>query len=264
MARPERHEETQRGNPHRLTIDQHTFPAASIERFCGPDRRVLVHDLLRNRVRRAGPKDDIFCAKRAWDHGSETGFMRQIEDAFQNLANGVVDRQVSTIGEADKRVVNEFFALWYMRSRHRTLATQEIQARGITGGGLSRNQEELLEKRRMMFARSGGRFLARQLNGMLLRTWTYRYAQNALAVTRWGIIEAQEGEFVVPDVPWHTVIPITPKRCLASPAPNGMITRQNLVEINRNAVAGSQAYFFARDFRACPVWRAPRAQAQES
>jgi hypothetical protein len=126
-------------------IDQHAFPAASIERFCGPDRRVHVHDLMRNRVRRAGPRDDIFCAKRAWDHGSETGFMRRIEDAFQDLANRVVDQQGSTIGDADKRIVNEFFALWYMRSRYRTLATQEIQARGVTGEGLSRDQEELLE-----------------------------------------------------------------------------------------------------------------------
>jgi len=80
-------------------------------------------------------------------------------------------------------------------------------------------------------------------------------------VTQWAIIETQEGEFIVPDVPWHTVIPITPTRCLASPAPNEMITRQNLVEINRNAIAGSRAYFFAHDFRACPVWRAVRAES---
>jgi hypothetical protein len=255
MARPERHERTQRGNPHRLTIAQHVFPAASIERFCGPDGRVYVHDLLRNKVRRAGPRDDIFCAKRAWDHGSETGFMRRIEDAFQDLADRVVDRQVSTIGEADKRIVNEFFALWYMRSRGRTLAAQEYQAKGVTGGGLSKNQEEILERRGVMFARAGGKFPSRYLNGHELSVRTYRYAQNELAVTRWGIIEAQAGEFLVPDVPLHTVIPLTPTRCLASPAPDGMITRQNLTEINRNSLGASRVYFFARDFAACPVWR---------
>ncbi len=95
MARSDRHERTRPGNPHRLTIDQHTLPAASIVRFCGPDGRVVVHDLLRNKVRRAGPRDDIFCAKRAWDHGSEIGFMWRIEAAFQDLANRIVDRQVS-------------------------------------------------------------------------------------------------------------------------------------------------------------------------
>jgi len=84
------------------------------------------------------------------------------------------------------------------------------------------------------------------------------YAHNELAVTRWGVIEAQEGEFLVPDVPLHTVIPFMPTRCLASPAPDGMITRQNLAEINRNSLAASRAYFFARDFAACPVWRSLR------
>ncbi|HVC50550.1 MAG TPA: hypothetical protein VND87_00865 [Stellaceae bacterium] len=242
-----------------MAIDQHTFPAASIKRFCGPDGCVLVHDLLRNKVRRAGPKDDIFCAKRAWDHGSETGFMWQIEAPFQELANRIVERQVSTIGEADRRVVNEFFALWYMRSRGRTLTTQEHQAQGVTGGGLSKDQEEVLERHGVMFARAGGRFPARFLNGHELRLRTYRYAQNELAITRWGIIEAQEGEFLVPDVPLHTVIPLTPTRCVASPALDGMITRQNLTEINRNSLGASRAYFFARDFTACPVWQSLRA-----
>ena len=204
----------------------------------------------------------MFCARRAWDHGSETGFMKKIENAFQDLVERIIGGETMTIAGDDKLVVDEFFALWYWRSRLRTLATQEIQARGVTGGGgLSRDQEELLEKRRILFARRGGRFLARQLNGVELWMRTYRYAQNELAMTRWGIIEAQEGEFVVPDVPWPTIMPITPTRCLAAPASNRMITRQNLVEINRNAIAGSQAYFFARDFRACPVWRAPGARS---
>jgi hypothetical protein len=107
-----------------------------------------------------------------------------------------------------------------MRSRGRTLAAQEYQAKGITGGGLSKDQEEVLERRGVMFARAGERFPTRFLNGHELRLRTYRYAQNELAVTRWGIIEAQDGEFLVPDVPLHTVIPLTPTRCLASPAPD--------------------------------------------
>jgi hypothetical protein len=148
-----------------------------------------------------------------------------------------------------------FFALWYMRSRGRTFATQEYQAKGVTGGGLSKDQEEILERRGVMFARAGGRFPIRYLNGHELQVRTYRYAQNELTVTHWGIIEAQDGEFLVPDVPLHTVIPLTPTLCLASPAPNGIITRQNLTEINRNSLGASQAYFFARDFTACPVWR---------
>jgi hypothetical protein len=48
---------------------------------------------------------------------------------------------------------------------------------------------------------------------------------------------------------------------LSIPGTQREISRQNLIEMNRNAIAGSQAYFFARDFRACPVWRAPRTKS---
>jgi len=253
MARSGRHEKTQAGNPHGLTIAQHVFPTASIARFAGRDGRVSLCDVLRRRVRRATPKDAVFCARRAWDHGSEAGFMKSIEDAFQALAVKILDGSVSAIGDEEKRIINEFFALWYMRSRNRNLTSQEIQATGVTGGGLSKDQEEILERRGIMFARTGGRFPARQLNGLELRTRTFHYVHNGLSATQWGIIQAQGGEFAVPDVPLHTVVPLTPAVCLASPAPNGTITKQNLADINRNAVAASQAYFFAHDFRRCPM-----------
>ena len=179
--------------------------------------------------------------------------MQRIEGAFQDLAAKIIDGRVSTIGAEEKRIADEFFALWYMRSRHRTLAAQEIQAIGITGGGFSKDQEEILERSGVLFARAGGKFPARQLNGLGLRMRTYHYARNSLSVTRWGIIQAPHGEFVVPDVPLHSIIPLTPTQCLASPAADGMITQQNLAEINRNLIAASQAYFFAQDFRKCPV-----------
>jgi hypothetical protein len=222
------------------------------------DKRVLLYDMLRRRVRRAAPDDVVFRAQRTWDHGSEAGFMKRIENAFQDLAAKIIDGRVSTIGDEDKRIANEFFALWYMRSRHRVLVAQEIRAIGVSGGGLSKDQEEMLEKRGILFAREDGRFPARQLRGLALRVRTYHYAHKDLSVTRWGIIQAQHGEFVVPDVPLHTIIPLTPTQCLASPASDGMISKQNLAEVNRNLIAASQAYFFAHDFRECPGYGDPR------
>ena len=47
------HEKVQGANPHRLTLWQHVFPAASIARFAGPDDRVAVIDLVRRTARRA-------------------------------------------------------------------------------------------------------------------------------------------------------------------------------------------------------------------
>jgi hypothetical protein len=179
--------------------------------------------------------------------------MKLIEGPFQDLAGKIIKGLVATIGDKEKRIVNEFFALWYMRSRHRSLEALEFQANGVTDSNLTKNQEENLEKNGIIFSRQGGRFPARQLNGFTLQMWTYRYANDDLPVTQWGIIQAQNGEFIVPDVPTQTVIPLTPTLCLASPAPNGTIAKQNVADINRAVMEASQNYFFARDFSRCPI-----------
>jgi hypothetical protein len=75
--------------------------------------------------------------------------------------------------------------------------------------------------------------------------------QLAAGVTRWGVISAQSGEFIVPDVPSYTIIPLSPRLALVGSAPDGVIVEQNLAEIN-GATAASQEYFFARDFSKCP------------
>jgi hypothetical protein len=73
--------------------------------------------------------------------------MKRIEDAFQDLAAKIIDGRVSTIGDEEKRIADEFFALWYMRSRHRTLAAQEIQGnwnnwrRSLEGPGRNPRKE---------------------------------------------------------------------------------------------------------------------------
>jgi hypothetical protein len=179
--------------------------------------------------------------------------MKSIEDPFQDLAGKIIKGVVATIGDIEKRIVDEFFALWYMRSRYRSLEAQEWQANGVTGSNLTKDQEENLEKNGMIFSRQGGKFPARQLNGFMLQMRTFRYANDDLPITQWGIIHAQDGEFIVPDVPTPTVIPLTPTLCLASPAPNGTIAKQNVADINRAVMEASENYFFTRDFSGCPL-----------
>src|ERR1700730_11716377 len=148
----------------------------------------------------------------------------------------------------EKAIVKDFCALWYARARHRNLPRQEIQAKGITGGGnLTLDQEEMAERNGYIFMRTGGRWPARQLNGMRIQSLIYRQF-DCLSSAKWGIILAQEGEFLVPDVPERAMVPLTPTLCLMSPSPNGLIPKQGVAEINRLSRAASHAYFFARDF----------------
>jgi hypothetical protein len=240
-------------NPNRLTLKQHVFPAHSIERFADRNGRVSVCDMLRHQVRLAAPDDSLFCARRAWDERAESGFMKRIEDRFQEIARLIIDGQATTVTPEQKRAIERMFALWYMRTRFRDLDAQEIQLAGITGDELTKMQEEHLEKNRYAFVRKGGRMPARQINGLQLQRRIDGYADELAAVTRWGIISAQSGEFIVPDVPSHTILPLSPRLALIGSAPDGIILEQNLAEINRSVRASSQAYFFARDLSNCPI-----------
>jgi len=248
-----KYERQQKGNPRGLAIKQHVFPVASIARFTNSDGRVTLFEGSRIARRTAAPGDLVFCARRAWDHKAESGYMKSIEDAFQVLAGKIIDGTLTAIGETEKPIVNQFFALWQMRARYRNLESQEIHANGMAGSRLTKDEEECLEANGYMFMREGGRMPARQINAMQLYLRIYRYADELSSATQWGIITPQYGEFIVPDVPIPQVIPLTPTLGLVSPSPNGTITTQNLAEINRLVWGGCQEYAFAHDFSKVPI-----------
>jgi hypothetical protein len=247
-----KYEKPQKKNRHLLTVRQHVFPVASIARFANAEGRVSLQDLARSKVRLAKPDDGIFCANRAWDQRAER-YMKRIEDEFQRLASKVIEGALAEIGESEKGVVDHFYALWHLRARRRNLPQQEIGLAGVTGGGgLTRDQEENLEINGYSFMRPDGKFVARQVNGIQLQMLSGRYADELQRQTRWGIIRAQSGEFIVPDVPARLMIPLTPHLCLISGGVTGTILESNVAEINRLVRAASHEYFFARDLLSCP------------
>jgi len=248
-----RAEKTRRGNPNQLALKQHVFPVRNIQRFAGADNRVEVRDLTSGRERRAKPQDRIFCADRAWDQRAEAGYMKEIEDNFQTVADAIISGQ-SAISTPDQRqAVERMFALWYMRGRYRELDAQEVGLHPTTGDSHTKEEEENLEAKGYLFARTGGRMPARQFNGLQLQRRIDAYSSALSAIERWGIVRPLAGEFLVADVPTHTILPLTPELALVGPAPDGMITEENLALLNRAIRADSQRYFFARDFAVCPL-----------
>jgi hypothetical protein len=247
------YEKHQKGNPHGLIIGQHVLPRASIARFTGGDNRVEVYELQRSNSRRFGPKAEIFCAMRAWTNKEDSGFMKDIEDAFQELARNIISGTQSGMGDQDHVTVSRFYSLWKGRADYRHLDAQEIQGKMVTGVARPKDEEEMLEKAGIMFVREGGTVLTRQINGAKLYQRVRRYAQHDLAGIQWGIIRAHEGEFLVPDVPFHAIIPLTPTLCLVANAPSGTLTRQNLADINQAIQANSRDYYFGHDLAACPM-----------
>jgi hypothetical protein len=227
------------------------LPLKSIARFANNKGVASLHDKIRNIDRPAKPNDRIFCARHAWDKRAETGYMKRIENAFQDVAKTIIAGQVSQISNTQNRAVTEFYALWHMRARYKYLDSYETQARGIGGPKRTQQQEDILENEGVLFARKGGKILTRQINGLRLQ-FRIRDADQRLSVAQWGIIRAQEGQFVVPDVPSHTIIPLTPTVGLCTGGQSGEITKDNLSEINHAFRGASHEYFFAQDLTQCP------------
>ena len=74
----------------------------------------------------------MFCAMRAWDTRAEFGYMKQIEDQFQELASRIIDKSVTKIEEADKHKVDQFFSLWKMRAIFRAREVTDVQFNSST------------------------------------------------------------------------------------------------------------------------------------
>ncbi|ESQ87807.1 hypothetical protein ABENE_16780 [Asticcacaulis benevestitus DSM 16100 = ATCC BAA-896] len=179
--------------------------------------------------------------------------MKSIEDQFQALVELITTGAISAVPTEQKEVVDRFYALWYMRARYKDLPDQEVQLNGLSGDELTKEQEEVLEKKHAFFIRKGGKTPARQFNGLVLQRRIGDYTQDLSAITRWGVVRPIAGDFLVPDVPTHTIIPLTPQIALAASVDDGLVTDANLAEINKVTIDGCAEYYFARSFDACPI-----------
>lgn len=245
-------EKPQKGNPHCLTISQHIFPAKSIARFASSDGKVQLQMLRPSLVRQAKPSDSIFCAQRVWDHGSEVGFIKALEDRFQRLATLIIDGHVMSFDQEQTYVISSFFVLWRVRAELRERPTQNTVLQGVLPGrNRSKDEEERLEKAGLAFQR-GITIPAHLVNGLHVRILVSRYLRQMNPTATWGIVRASGGEFVVPDWPAYAFLPINPTLALANPAFNQILQRDTIGLVNAQMRSASQRYFIARDFAECP------------
>jgi hypothetical protein len=247
-----RGERPQSGNPHQITYNQHVFPARSIGRFAGINRTVEVYDRIRSCKRKAASNDVIFCAQRSWDERSEKGYMKEIEADFQNLVSMVTSNAI-TFNSEQIAIINKFFWLWYFRARRRLLERQEIQLNAVSAESRhTKDDEERLEKAGVMFIRPNATLPARFISGTQIHMDINR--QTSTTEARWVVVDASDGEFIVPDQPCHLIIPITPQMCLVDAEAGGTINQKNVGDLNAILFNSSERYFFARKLSACPIY----------
>lgn len=244
-------ERTQEGNPHGLPVRQHVFPRTSIARFADGRGRVWVQHVVPPRVYAASPANPIFCAVRAWDARAEWGYMKQIEDAFQELASRTINGTTLSIEAGDKQIADTFFALWRLRAVFKRADKTDVQFDSVTGTKFSHDLEEVLEKAGVSFFREGGKMAAHRVHGLQLqRSIDSEVAM--LADVHWGVLQALDGQFLVPDSPAAAVIPLAPYLALCFGGVSEIANRVDVAEINHCARTRSDEYFFAQDLAQCP------------
>lgn len=250
-----KHEKTQKGNPHQLTVNQHIFPAKSISRFVDASGTVCVVHKKIEGVIRAKPDDQIFCAKRVWDQRAEAGYMKNIEDKFQALADAILNRSQNNIGLLEDKIVTDMFMLWGIRHHrnHNPIPDQKVEGIIDVSRKLSKDEQEILEKNHIGFIRPDLTISGRSLTGINIQM-NMDVARKDMSDTRWGILTAQEGEFLVPDNFNNArIIPLSPQHCLFSQSHNETIHFDEVKKINRMALQNVNDFWFAKDISKCPI-----------
>lgn len=253
-------EPPQKDNLHHLTVKQHTFPTVSIARFANEKGAVQVRRKAADKLFHAKPDDQIFCAQRVWDQQSESGFMKRIEDAFQELACAILEDPAFRLDSQHFAVINEFYCLWNIRAqwkKNERLAdpsiTSAFEVKGLRHE-YTRDEQEQLEAAGINYIRPDFTIPSRQIAAPLIKLQLSDSARMMRGDT-WELLQADEGEFVVPDNFFELyAVPLSPTALLWAHGgfPSGRLDRLAVTSINEAAVATSVEYFFARDLSMCP------------
>jgi hypothetical protein len=250
-----RYEKPQKENPNQLTIKQHCFPAKSIARFADVGGCVEVKLIKQNKKLKLKPEDQLFCAKRTWDQRAESGFMKKIEDRFQEIVESILKGIVTTISLEEQSAITDMFAIWNVRW-HRNqspIADQKLDGIIDTAIHYTKDNQEKLEKNDITAITPDFLIPGRALSGVNIQRNLF-IAQQQMVDAHWGILHASKGEFVVPDNCSNArILPLTPEFCLFSQSLDETIDEKELKEINKILIGGSKNYYFGRNISKCLV-----------
>lgn len=255
-----RHHKPQKGNPHKLVVNQHIFPRKSISRFTNRNGMVEVFHKGLGKKLILQPSNNLFCSNRAWDQRSEIGYMKEIEDSFQSLVAKIANQGNFTLNEEDNRVALSFLALWELRHSHYVNPIEDVELIGIhPGDKLTIDEEEILEKKGYIVCSSknsktmvGSRFMTgTNIQVSIDQKWL------AHKDMKWGIVRAVESEFIVPDsFSSFAIIPVSPNILLLGHSENIFVARDEVAKVNSLAIQNSTNYYFARNLSQCPTLKA--------
>lgn len=248
------YEKPQPGNPHQLTIKQHCLPRRSIERFANDKGLVNIRLIGPGKTLWLKPDDKNFCALRTWNQKAESGFMREVEDAYQSLADKIVNGSiVRRFKPHETQVITDMYVLWQCRwhwnkntiDDQRMTGSSALKVLGVTQE-YSKDDQEVLEKEGVTVIRPDLSIAARDLVGPNIYR-NFRHAREQMSECRWGILTSRHSDFIVPDNASRSAfLPVTPNICLDA-TPGYRYASEHMVRlVNQRSKQTSDKYYFGR------------------
>jgi hypothetical protein len=131
------------------------------------------------------------------------------EDPFQELAERILTGESSSLNSKDTETATCFWGLWASRFLAQKEPPEDIPVVGVTGIE-SQDLREQLERGHALFINPDGTISGRNKAGLDIQKGIDQILLD-YANWSWGIVEAKESEFIVPDCPCVMYLPISPK-----------------------------------------------------
>lgn len=242
------YEPTMKRNPRKLTVDQHFHTAHAISKFYDNDGKVEMKMVGSEGIERRHKRAKIFCTKRTWDQRAEHGYMLDIETAFHDELDNLKE-----FSDRNHEALSRYHLLRRLRHQFHQADCQDLVLNGVTGSGLTKEQEEIVESKGGAFFRDEGVVVSRLVSGLEIQISLDCFWHNYSHI-KWGLIQAKEGEFIVADAYHHVpFMPVSPKMAFLAGAKDQVISRIEIGKLNKKSIAVSHEYYFARKLSACPV-----------
>lgn len=251
------YESIQKGNPYKLTKEQHFIPKSHIKRFENDNKKVFCKNLIskNKNITQINSNDSIFKVQRLWAEFAEKGYMKSIEDNFSKLVDNILDESVKEFTKEQSRIICDMYTLWERRVYHieECIENQDlyIKLQGINGEIYTQDEKEKIESFHMSYANKYGEITSRDLIGGQIQVYILGSPYQSI---EWGILKSEKSEFIMSSNPCMTnnydkatiVFPISPNHCLVPRKIYKEVSDEDVNDLNNIMISNSKWFYFSR------------------
>lgn len=248
-------ESIQKGNPYRLTKEQHFIPKSQIKRFENRNKKVWCKNLKskNQKIIEINSNDSIFKVQRLWAEFAEKGYMKNIEDNFNKLVDYILNLSIKEFTNEQSKIICDMYTLWERRVYHIEEFNKNsdlfIKLIGIDGESYSHDEKEKIESMHMSCVNDNGELSNRDLIAGQIQIFILNSPYMKI---QWGILKSKNKTFVMPSNPCINdnynkttiIFPISPKYCLVPIKMYKELDDNDVDDLNKIIIDNAKWFYF--------------------